>query len=248
MKSWICWATKLAVAIGWVAAAQAQQFNGPPVGSPGVAAPAPVARPAPPPSAIALLDVGMVFDKHNRFQAEMNAMKAEVKGFEDFLRNEQTQLQAQAEKLKQYQPGTDPFKQLEEQILIKSNDLKTKTQIKRKEFLEREADAYFRVYREIESVVNQFSQRNGIALVLRYSNQAINQKDRDSVLRGINRPIVYSQPSLDITTTILAYLNPPGSAAPAPPVGPGPGPGPGRDPSATRYPAPQGNGGQFGPK
>jgi Skp family chaperone for outer membrane proteins len=221
VKSCIRWATTLAAIIGWVASAQAQ--FAPPAGAP---AAAPAAAPIPQRQAatggIALLDVGAVFDKHARFQAEMNAMKAEVKQFEDYLRTAQQGMQAKAEKLKQYQPGTEPYKKVEEELLVDGNNLKTQTQIKRKEFLEREADAYFRVYREIESVVAYHCSRNGTLLVLRYSNQDINQKDRDSVLRGINRPIVFRQPYLDITDAILAQLNPRGTVGPVPPTG-GPG-------------------------
>jgi hypothetical protein len=85
--------------------------------------------------------------------------------------------------------------------------------------------------------------RNGTLLVLRYSNQDINQKDRDSVHRGINRPIVYRQPYLDITEAILAQLNPRGAVGggPAAPTGPGinvprptVNPGPAFNPNGTR--------------
>lgn len=190
---------------------------------------------------IALIDVSLVFDKHTRFQAEMNAMKEEVKAYEQVLRNAQTDLQTKAEKLKQYQPGSDQYKKGEEELARQSNELKLQSSLKRKEFLEREAEAYFRVYREVESVVQAFAQRNGITLVLRYSAQDINAKDRESVLRGINRPVVYREPYLDITQTILTHLNiaarpaaaPGGVAAPsggAPVINPGPARNPGAFP------------------
>jgi Skp family chaperone for outer membrane proteins len=210
----------------------AQQYN------PAAPTAAPAARAATSAGTIALIDVSLVFDKHARFQAEMEAMKNEVKAYEQVLRTAQAELQAAMEKLKQYQPGSDLYKKGEEDLARKSNELKLQSALKRKEFLEREAEAYFRVYREVESVVGAFAQRNGITLVLRYSAQEINSKDRESVLRGINRPVVYRQPYLDITETILSHLN----IAARPAVGPpnaGPGainPGPARNPAAFPIP------------
>jgi len=194
---------------------------------------------------IALIDVSLVFDKHGRFQAEMEAMKNEVKAYEQVLTTAQTDLRAQAEKMKQYQPGSDQYKKTEEDLARKSNELKLQSTLKRKEFLEREAEAYFRVYREIESVVGAFAQRNGITLVLRYSAQEINPKDRESVLRGINRPVVYRQPYLDITETILSHLNiasrPAAAPAPGIPGGVGPaGGGTATRPNPNAFPIPGG--------
>lgn len=237
-----------------------QQPYPPPTGAPAPAAPAPAARAAFP-GGIALLDVSVIFDKHNRFQGQMEAMKAEVKQFEEYLRSKQAAIQAEAEKAKQFQPGSPQYKQIEETVVRMQNDLKIETGFKRKEFLEREAEAYYAVYREVESVVASYSQRYGVSLVLRYGSQEINPKDRESVLRGINRPVVFRQNYLDITEPILAQLNlgtrpvvpsggaPTGLPQPGVPAGPGVTPGfppavggpPGGNPNSTsRAPAPGG--------
>lgn len=236
MRAMVSVALAGAFLVSTVGLAAAQQYT------PSAPAAAPAARPTTSAGTIALIDVSLVFDKHARFQAEMEAMKNEVKAYEQVLRTAQQDLQTQSEKLKQYQAGSEQYKKLEEDLARKANELKLQSALKRKEFLEREAESYFRVYREVESVVGAFAQRNGITLVLRYSAQDINPKDRESVLRGINRPVVYRQPYLDITETILAHLNV--AARPAAPAGtaiPGGGapvinPGPARNPNAFPIP------------
>lgn len=217
MKTVLRWAIGSAcILVLGGSALMAQQF------APGGAAAAPAAAPArqsPFPGGIALIDVSVIFDKHNRFQAQMEAMKNEVKAFEVVLRQKQEAINAEAEKAKQFQPGSPQYKEIEERVARMTNDLKLETGFKRKEFLEREAEAYFQVYREIESVVGQYATRYGLSLVLRYGSQEINSKDRESVLRGINRPVVFRQPYLDITGPILAQLNlgtsPPAATPPA---------------------------------
>lgn len=170
---------------------------------------------AAPAQRIALLDVGVIFDKHSRFQSEMEQMKNEVSQFEASLRTQQEDIRKRIEQAREYEPGTEPFKRIEEQVARMQAKLKIDTQLKRKEFLEREADAYYRVYREIQSVVAAYARRYQITLVFSYSTKEIDPRSRDSVLRGINRPIVYREGYLDITAQVLAQLNLGAQAQPA---------------------------------
>ena len=52
----------------------------------------------------------------------------------------------------------------------KQADGQAQTQLKRKEFLEREAMIYYKTYTDISSVVQQFAEKYGIALVLRFNS------------------------------------------------------------------------------
>jgi hypothetical protein len=97
--------------------------------------------------------------------------------------------------------------------------------------LEQEARVYFGIYREVEDAVINFAQRNRIGLVLRYTSDEMKPEDRNSVLQGVNKPVVFQQ-NLDITSHVLNQLNA-GATMPAP--GPSPGPQiPANNQSATR--------------
>ena len=47
---------------------------------------------------------------------------------------------------------------------------------------------------------------NGIELVLRYSAEPMDPQNRQSILQGVNRPLVYHR-DLDITGEVLDRLN-----------------------------------------
>ncbi|MCH5376400.1 MAG: hypothetical protein JJ992_20725, partial [Planctomycetes bacterium] len=88
--------------------------------------------------------------------------------------------------------------------------LKLEVQLKsaklQKEFMEREAQVYFNAYREVEAIVGDFAKRNRIGLVLRYNGEEMDPSQRDSIMQGINRIVIY-QDRLNITEMILDQLN-----------------------------------------
>ena len=72
--------------------------------------------------------------------------------------------------------------------------------------MEREAKIYYTVYQEVNDEVKYYSDRNGITMVLRFNGDPVDVNNRESVMREINKPIVY-QNGVDITPKILEALN-----------------------------------------
>jgi Skp family chaperone for outer membrane proteins len=186
------------------------------------AAVAPPAAAATAGTSVAVLDVAYVFKNFVRFNGAMNDIKKEIEAFQAFLRQEQAKMQTKAEGLKAFTPSSDQYKKAEEELVRTQTNLQIDMNKKQKEFLEKEAKAYFDYYKEMEQVVIVFAQRNRLGLVLRYSGEEMKSDDRNSVLQGVNRPVIYQQ-NLDITEYILAELNR-GATMPSPGVAP-PAPG-----------------------
>ena len=142
--------------------------------------------------------------------------------------------QQRDEVLERYKPSSEEFKREEEKLAKANSDLRIKVELKKREFLEKEASIYFQTYKEIESIVASFAVKNRIGLVLKFTGDEIDPADRGSVLQGVNRPVVYQQ-NLDISEIIVRSLPPAVATGPGPRptgVGPGPGPGPGVRPPA----------------
>lgn len=155
---------------------------------------------------VVVLDVGAVFKQHNRFEQQMEIMKKEVADFENYIRQERDRVVKLNESLKDYNPGTPNYKQLEKQITQLQSDLQVEMQLKRRRFMEQEAKLYFNVYTEVKNAVAWFANEYGISLVLRYNSEDIDPSDRQSVLAGVNSPIVF-QRELDITAHIIKKVN-----------------------------------------
>jgi Skp family chaperone for outer membrane proteins len=181
------------------------------------AGPAPA---APSGSSVVVMEVDYIFKNHKRFNGRMADIKQEIEQFDAYVRGEQQKLNAEKEKLQVLSPSSPEYKAKEEQLVRQGSELQIKMAQKRKEFLEQEARVYYEVYKELEQTVAVFCQRNRIDLVLRFNRDEMKPDDRNSVLQGVNRAVVWQQ-GRDITDLILQMVNPPQPAPTTGPVVPG---------------------------
>jgi Skp family chaperone for outer membrane proteins len=157
---------------------------------------------------IAVVDVSIIFKKHARFLGMIEKFKKDVQGAEAKLKTEFDQIKALQEQLKGLTPGSPDYKQMEQRIAHSGADWQVKQQTQKKDLMEYEGRIYFQVYREIDDSVKRFAQKNEIALVLRYASDPVDDpNDRNEIVRGINKSVVYVDPRLDITDWILTDLN-----------------------------------------
>lgn len=156
---------------------------------------------------VAVIDIGMIFKTHPGFKQKLESIKGDIQAFEAFVVQQRKDLQAKVDRLQsgELRAGSPEFKQVEEQIAQGQTNLKLQMARKRDEFLKQEAKVYFIAYKEIQTAVQQFSDRYGIDLVLRFSSDQIESDQRDSVLKGVNRAVVF-QRQLNITGSIMKML------------------------------------------
>ncbi len=169
-----------------------------------------------------MIDISKIFKDHPGFRAKLEDMKKDVTAAENSLKADRDEIKKVADAAKNFNPGSPNYKQAEERVATMNAQLQLKVNLQKKEFMDKEAQIYFEVYTQIEKEVEDFAKRHGISLVLRYNDVDMNQGQRESVLAGVNRAVVY-QNNIDITYDILDRIKPPA------PVGPGPNPNARRD-------------------
>lgn len=157
--------------------------------------------------AIALLDVSYIFKNHTRFKAMMADIQTDVERAGTQMKTERDTVKSLSEQLRDFRPGSANYKQLEEQVATRTSQLQVQLQLQRKEFLQREAKVYHTIYQEVQQEVEYYASSAGIAMVLRFNGDPVNQDKPDDVLRGINSQVVWSAKGLDITPVILERLN-----------------------------------------
>ena len=168
---------------------------------------------------LAVIDVSKIFKNHTRFKQAMESMKAEVKTFETSLQARGQQMNDLRKKMQPFAPGSPEYKKLEAEIMRVQADGQIAAAQKKKEFLEREAKIYFEVYNEVTAEVAKFAEQHGIGLVIRFNSEPIDPTNRQAVLEGVNRAVIF-QKNLNITNAILQRLeqtqvsNRPAAAAP----------------------------------
>jgi outer membrane protein len=185
-----------------------------PIRPAGAAPAAAAARPAPAGTSVAVIDLQDVFDKHRRFKAAMDNINKETEQLSAQFRNDQKELQKMMEKLKELKPGTPDYKRQEEAAAQFESNLRVQAQLQRKEVAERQAKQLYNTYVEVLGAVESFSKRNGIALVIQFSADEIEPSNPQSIMRGVNRAVVY-QERLNITDFIIEMVNQ-GTPEPAP--------------------------------
>ncbi len=155
---------------------------------------------------VAVIDVAYVFKNYQRFNQELESIKQEIDAFENDLRKQQQAFADLAEQLKQYSPDSPEYKRLDADATRKRVDLQTEATMKKKQILEKEAKSYYDAYQNIQSAVKSLADRYGIGLVLRFDREEMTPSNRASVLKGVNRAVVY-QRNLDITDLVLETIN-----------------------------------------
>lgn len=157
-------------------------------------------------SSIVVIDIGKVFKEHVRLTQAMKLLGEEVKKYDGYLRQQQGDLKGMAEQRSKEKPGTPGYKNLDTQITKRQSELQLEMQLKKREFMEREAKLFYNTYTEVTQKVAQFADANKIRLVIRYDSEPIKRDDRNSVLKGVNNEVVF-QRNLDITSVIIRSVN-----------------------------------------
>ncbi len=155
---------------------------------------------------IAVVDISYIFKKHNRHQATIEAMKAEMSSTEAELKADSEKIRQMEEQRNTFNAGSKEYKDLDEELARSIADFKLKMDRLRKSFMEREAKIYYQVYLEVNDAIKYYAQRHDIGLVFRYNGDKIDPNRREDVLKEINKTVVY-QNQIDITPDILALLN-----------------------------------------
>jgi Skp family chaperone for outer membrane proteins len=156
---------------------------------------------------IAVIDVGVVFEKHPRFKASMDSLKAEIDATEKGWKDEATKMNAMIEQMKGLRPDSPDYHRMEKELATHKADFDVNKALKNKELMEKQGKIYFNTYKEVEDTVKEFCSHYNVALVIRYNSKPIDNSDPQEILRGIQRPIVFIKPGYDITDDIVGMLN-----------------------------------------
>lgn len=152
-------------------------------------------------TSVALVDVAKVFKHCDEFNIKMEDIKRRIIDFEKHVREESLRIGPFLPKNEIVPPA-----EIERQAIDRRADIAAEIAAKRAEFLRQEAEVYHEIYGKIESVVGELAHEKGIDLVLRFNSEKLNPQDRQSVLQGVNRAVIFSA-TPDLTSEVLAKLN-----------------------------------------
>ncbi|MCO8120702.1 OmpH family outer membrane protein [Stieleria sp. TO1_6] len=159
------------------------------------------------PHRVAVVDVASIFKNHEGIKLQVAKVEADLKAYDGELKEKREMLKTTAAKLKQLTPGSPEYSALEEQFAEMDSKLRLDMARKRKELADAEARIYFDNYQKISEGVKLIAKHNKINLVLRYNSEEMDQTQGESVIRGVMKNIVYHDDALNMTPTVMTYLN-----------------------------------------
>jgi Skp family chaperone for outer membrane proteins len=161
---------------------------------------------------LALIDVTKIFKNHIRFKQDVEDMNRDYQAVQAKLKAERDAINKIAtEVLPTYNKGTPQYSETEEQLTSRTARLQVDVARQKNEFLQREASIYHKVYQEVLRETDYFCRQRGVDMVLSFDGAQVDVQRPDSVLRFINRPVVWYDQGLDITNLILQGVNGPGA-------------------------------------
>jgi Skp family chaperone for outer membrane proteins len=172
---------------------------------------------------IAVVDISFIFKNYPQFTNQIEALKKEMETADGQLKADRDRIVSMEEQRNTLKPGTEQFKQLDEELARQKAEFSIKQGTVRRDFLEREAKVYYQTYNAVSDAVKHYAQQQNIGLVLRFNGDAVDPNQREDVMRAIMQPIVH-QSNIDITPDVLLVLGvdvrrtPAAAGAAAPPV------------------------------
>lgn len=164
------------------------------------------APPAVPATRVALLDLARIYNNHDRFKQQTEALRREVEIAERQLKARKAELLAAADSLKALPKESNQAKKLEEQIAHDTAEVTAQVAEQKKHFFEVEAAIYYECYQQIMAEVERYSKERGINLVMRFNADPCDPADPQAIQKELNKAVLYHD-GIDITDEILQLVN-----------------------------------------
>ncbi len=152
---------------------------------------------------VAVIDMGAVFEAHPSFINRLEALKVEIRQFDE---NQTVQREALVGKLKEIRgmsPSSDLFRQGESEIANQTANLDVQKRLKARDFSQKEASIYYEVYQDVTAKVVQYANHYGIPTVVHFNSKPMTTDNPSSIMDRMNSNVVYSRPDWNITDSII---------------------------------------------
>jgi len=150
---------------------------------------------------IAVVDINYIFMNHPQFVEKLKGMKGEVQQIENQLKQRAQALMQLENERNSFNPGTPDYKRLDNELAEAKAQFALEKERKQKEFLDKEAQAYYEAYGQVQGEIARYAKHFKIGLVLRFNGEEPDPAIRQQILGAINKPVQY-QDAIDITPDI----------------------------------------------
>jgi Skp family chaperone for outer membrane proteins len=194
--------------------AQGGNYGQPQIGLPANAPPSGAAMPSGHGvNGMGVIDLKFIFSKYDKFDQQMQAIRARVEAAEAEVRKEQEAIKQMGEKARTYDPSSPQFKQMEQDIMRRQSEMQIRVGTQKRQFGEDESRIYYNTAKEIDDAVRIIASRFGLNIVFRVTPDEPNPNNRAEIAAVLGKSIFYYNGQMDITPYVLQELKRPGGVA-----------------------------------
>jgi Skp family chaperone for outer membrane proteins len=162
---------------------------------------------APAPTVLGSIDLDYVFKNYDKVKHATKELGTQFQIRKGELMKIDNEARQEVEMLQKLQPGTDDYRRRENKV----TELKAKMEAGReqaeREMTLRQAETMATLYKDIQAYAQWVAKQRHITHVMTVSNAAPVGSDPNSVLAAVNRPVIYADPTNDITQDVVYWLN-----------------------------------------
>ena len=155
---------------------------------------------------VCVVDVAKIFEGHAGFNSQLEILKQKAEEYKLSLQQRGEQLRAESEGLRQYTVGSPEYKQLETALAQKAATLEVERKNKTREFIQAEAQLHFDTYVQVTNAIASFCEQRGFRAAVRVNSSQIDSSNPASIMQRVNEYVVFHQPQIDITPSIIQML------------------------------------------
>jgi len=156
---------------------------------------------------VVLVDVSQIFKNYAGFTEMQADLKAALAVAESDVHRRTEQRKQLVLRLKQLRKGTPKYESLDQTITKQTTEINVLVSQGRRKFATREAQTLLAVYKSILVEVSNYCRTHGVRLALQYNGTPLTDTDYSQIYQKIHRPVLYSDPSIDIPRVIIDRLN-----------------------------------------
>ncbi len=175
--------------------------------NPAPAADASAARVAPKPIAIGSIDMDKVLKDYDKFKVANENIRAEALARHNGLMALATEAKQEQEKYQRMTPGSPDAKKCEDKITQLKAQFEAGRENAEREFTQKEAETMATIYNEIAAMTKGVAVSRQMAFVVKYSDTLASGSEPNSVMAAMGRTVLFADPSVDITPTVIYWLN-----------------------------------------
>ncbi len=155
---------------------------------------------------VAVIDVGYIFTNLPEIKAQVSNIESDLKRYDAEIKEKQEILKQSAAQLQTLKAGTADYASQEEHVANLESKLRLDMARKHKDLRDAEAKIYYDNYQRISAAVKAIATHNNIQLVLRFNSEDMALEQSDSVARGVMKNVVYHDSTINMTKTVMRYL------------------------------------------